>query len=91
MKPQKLTMFYLPGCPYCRQAEQFERELLERKPEYRAVEVERIDESKQSALADTYDYYYVPAYFLGKERLFSGAPTEADVERVFSRAREAEE
>ena len=38
------------------------------------------------ALAEQYDYYYVPAYFVGKQRLFSGAPEREDIERVYREA-----
>ena len=79
-------MFYLPSCPYCRRADQMTKELLEQEPKYRAIELEKIDESREAALAEQYDYYYVPAYFVGKQRLFSGAPEREDIERVYREA-----
>jgi len=85
---KKMMMFYLPSCPYCRRADQMTEELLRQEPKYRAIELERIDESRETALAEQYDYYYVPAYFVGKQRLFSGAPEREDIERVYREALE---
>ena len=55
----KLTAFILPHCPYCRQAKELIGELRAERPELSAVEIEYIDESLQSELADRYDYYRV--------------------------------
>jgi len=83
---QKLLMFYLASCPHCKRAFAYEEELKKRRPELAQVEVERVEERENPQLADQYDYWYVPAYFLGKECLFSGSPTPEDIERVFDRA-----
>ena len=37
---------------------------------YAAIPLTRIEESREPALADTYDYYAVPSFFIGKEKLF---------------------
>ncbi|MGI6192829.1 MAG: glutaredoxin family protein [Christensenellales bacterium] len=83
---QKLLMFYMATCPHCKRAFAYEEELKKRRPELASVEVERIDEREEPELADKYDYWYVPTYFMGEERLFSGSPTPEDIERVFDRA-----
>ncbi len=70
----KLTAFILPGCPYCIQARELIAELREEQPACRAVEIEWIDESAQPALADRYDYYRVPSFFLGGEKLYEASP-----------------
>ena len=36
------------------------------------IPVKMIDENKESALADKYNYYYVPSYFIGDTKLFEG-------------------
>lgn len=70
----KLTAFILPGCPYCRQARELIAELRGEHPEYAAVEIETIDESAEPQLADRYDYYRVPSFFLGEEKLYEAKP-----------------
>ena len=67
----KLTIFHLPGCPYCRKARQALEEL-----DTSGVEIEWIDESANAAEAEKYDYYYVPAVFRGGEKLFEAKPAD---------------
>ena len=68
MKP--ITMFYLDDCGYCAKASRALDELCGENPEYHRVEITRIEESQQPELADQYDYYAVPSFFFGKEKLF---------------------
>ena len=63
---QKLTLFVLKGCPYCRQAKAWLAELVAENPAYAAVPIEEIEEREQKALADSYDYYYVPTFYMEK-------------------------
>ena len=70
----KLTAFILPTCPYCRQARELIEELRGEHPDFGAVEIAFIDESRESALADRYDYYRVPSFFLGEEKLYEADP-----------------
>jgi thioredoxin 1 len=85
----KLTMFYLPSCPHCRLAFKFIEELRQEDTKYADIEIERIDESEQTALADSYDYYYVPCFYLGRDKLHEGHAEKSDVRRVFDKALEA--
>ena len=73
---KKLTLFYLEHCPYCHNAEKALKELIEENPEYGKIEVERIEESRQSQLAAQYDYYYVPTVFDGDKKLCEAHPSE---------------
>ena len=45
-----------------------------------------IDEKKEPEVADKYDYYYVPTFFVGSEKIAEGVPTEEGVEKAFSTA-----
>ncbi len=67
---KEITMFYLDDCGYCAKARQAFEELYALRPDYRQVPVRRIEESKEPALADEYDYYAVPSFFDGKKKLF---------------------
>lgn len=70
----KLTEFVLPGCPHCSTARDVLRELYAERPEFAAIEFDVIDESVESALADTYDYYRVPSFFKGRDKLYEANP-----------------
>ena len=67
---EKLTLFYLDTCPYCRNARRALDELYAEDPGLRDVPIDWINEDEQAALAETYDYYAVPSIFLGKEKLY---------------------
>ena len=67
---KELTMFYLDDCGYCAKARQALDELFQENPAYAAILLRRIEESREPALADAYDYYAVPSFFIGKEKLF---------------------
>lgn len=83
---QKLTLFVLNGCPYCRQAKAWLADLARDHRPYAAVPVEVIEEREQKALADSYDYYYVPTFYMGKTKLHEGAATKEDVRLVLETA-----
>ena len=67
---KKLTMFYLEDCGYCAKARKALDELYAEDPRYRVVEIEKIEESRHPEVAEQYDYYAVPTFFDGKEKLF---------------------
>ena len=63
-------MFYLEDCGYCAKAWKALDELYAEDPHYREIEIEKIEESQHPEIADQYDYYAVPTFFDGKEKLF---------------------
>lgn len=67
---KELTMFYLDDCGYCAKAFRALDELFAENPAYAAIPLTRIEESRESALADSYDYYAVPSFFIGRDKLF---------------------
>lgn len=67
---QKLTMFYLENCPYCRSARTALEALRKLDPAYASVEIEMIEESRQPELAEQYDYYSVPTIYAGDRKLY---------------------
>ena len=42
-----------------------------------------VDESWETALADAHDYYYVPTWYVGGEKVFEGHAEPEDVARVW--------
>ena len=47
-----------------------------------------VDEKKHPEIAEKYDYYYVPTFFVGGEKVHEGVPTKEAVEAVFIKASE---
>ncbi len=85
----KVTYFYLKSCPYCKKADDFIEQLLQENPEFKNIEITKIEETENPAIADQYDYYYVPCFFFeGKEKVLEGDLTKNDVEMMFKKALE---
>ena len=74
---RKITLFYLVGCPYCDNAKKALAELVRENPAYGEVEIDWIEESRQSELAAQYDYYYVPTIYDGQTKLYEASPSES--------------
>lgn len=78
----QLTLFYLRNCPFCKRALQYIEELKADHEELRSIEFELIEESEQPEEADRYDYYYVPCFYLGEEKLHEGGIYKEEVEEL---------
>jgi len=79
-------MFVTEWCPYCKKALSWMNELKAENPHYSKVDIKIIDEEKEPEIAQKYDYYYVPTYFLNDEKLHEGVPTKEIVKGVFEKA-----
>jgi len=84
MKP--ILMFVMASCPYCQAARRWMEEVTNERPEYKAIPLTIIDEVQQPELANTYDYHYVPTYYVDGVKAHEGAASKAIVERVFAAA-----
>lgn len=82
MKPE-LKLFILPTCPYCRQVLGWIDELKNEDAKYSAVNLTIVDEKAQPDVASKYDYYYVPTFFLGADKIHEGAASKDIVRKVF--------
>lgn len=85
---KKITMFMMESCPYCQGALRIMDVLFAENPEYLSLEIEKIDETVHPEIADKYDYYYVPTFYVGSEKLHEGAATIKKLKRVFDAALE---
>ena len=75
MKPIKL--FYQARCPFCKRAFNYIDELKKR-PEYKDIVIETIEETEHPDIADQYDYYYVPTFYIADEKVHEGGiPTKS--------------
>ena len=84
MKPVKL--FYLKNCPFCKKALRYIEEAKAAHPELAEVEIEMIEESEQPGVADGFDYYYVPTFYVDGEKVHEGGIYPEEVERILRRA-----
>lgn len=85
---KKVLMFTMASCPYCRNAHRWMDEIFFEHPEYKAVELEIIDETREPEVANRYDYYFVPTYYVGGVKRHEGVPQKESVLRVFKEAYE---
>ncbi|MBQ6222028.1 MAG: glutaredoxin [Solobacterium sp.] len=87
-----ITAFHLSRCPYCIQAKKAIAELIREDPSLAAIPIHWIEEQEDPVTADSYDYYYVPSFFFGKEKQYEAHPGETyeeckkNVERVLRAA-----
>ena len=70
----EIEIFYLASCPYCVKAQKAAAELRAEKPDYAALPLRWIEESRERELADSRDYYYVPTFFYAGEKLYECSP-----------------
>ena len=77
-----IRLFYLKNCPFCRRALQYIDELRTERPELSGLQIEMIEESEQAALADKFDYYYVPTFYVGGRKVHEGGIYKPEVERI---------
>ena len=77
----ELYYFKLKNCPYCIRANNYLEELLQEE-RYKSIQIRHIDEQIEQDLANSYDYYLVPSFFLNDRKLFEGIMTKEDVIQV---------
>ncbi|MGI5856300.1 MAG: thioredoxin family protein [Candidatus Merdivicinus sp.] len=83
---KEVLLFVMAGCPYCREALQWQEDLMEKEPAFRSIPLRIIDETKEPDFANRFDYYYVPTYYVDGKKLHEGAATEKIVEDVLKTA-----
>ena len=85
---KKVLMFTMASCPHCQRALQWMSELCAENPAYLAIPVEFIDEVINPELANQYDYYYVPTYYVNGEQVHEGVATREIIGSVYKKALE---
>ena len=83
---KKIKLFILKNCPFCIQALDWQNKILKENPQYKEIDLEVIDEGEQVDLANSYDYYYVPTYYLDEVKVHEGVATREKIESVFEKA-----
>ncbi len=87
---KKITMFMFDECPHCQLALRLLDEL-QQEAKYKDLEITQINEREKPELADRYNYYYVPTFYVGDgsvddEKVHEGHAEREDVKRVLDRA-----
>ena len=82
---KKIQLFYLEYCPHCKKTRADLNELL-KEEQFSGLSIEMIEESIQKELADQYDYYYVPCFYVDGIKVKEGALSRKDVEDVLMMA-----
>ena len=83
MKP--IRLFYLENCPFWKKAFAY-IDILKKQDIYKSIEIELIEESQQAELANQFDYYYVPTFYVDGEKVHEGGIFENEVETIFKKA-----
>ena len=83
------NLFYLKTCPCCKKALRYSAEAKAAQPELADVAIEMIEESEQPDVADQFDYYYVPTFYVNGVKVHEGGIYPDEVERILRQAHEA--
>lgn len=83
---KKVKLFYQKNCPHCRKALGCIDEVKRHNPELRNLEIDMIEETEQPAVADAYDYYYVPTFYVDSTKVHEGPVTTDQVEHILLEA-----
>ena len=85
---KKIKLFYQERGPFCIRAFKYINELKEENSEYNKIELERIDELIYPDIADKFDYYYVPTFYLNGEKVHEGGIKKDEVKAILDKALE---
>ncbi len=83
---KKIKLFYLDYCPHCKKSINDMKNLIEENEEFKNLEIEMIEESKKPDIANAYDYYFVPTFYVNDVKLCEGRLSKEDVEKVLLEA-----
>ena len=66
----KVTYFYINGCPYCVNADRAREELIAENAAYADVVFDKYEEYERKDMSDQYDYQATPAMFIDDELIY---------------------
>ncbi len=83
---KKLMIFYQERCPFCKRAFAYIEELKKENSEYNKIAIETIEETEQPEYADTFDYYYVPTFYIDNKKIHEGGIKKEEVKEILDKA-----
>ena len=85
---KNVKLFYLKHCPFCKKVIRYIEELKAQYAELASVDIEMIEESEQADVADKFDYYYVPTFYVDGVKEHEGGIYPEEVEKILRKALE---
>lgn len=85
---KQIQLFYLKNCPFCKKALRYIEEAKAAHPELQPVEMQLIEESEEPEVAERYDYYYVPTFYIDGVKVHEGGIYPDEVEKLLYQALE---
>ena len=85
---KRVKLFYLKNCPFCKKALRYIEELKAEHADLAAVDIEMLEESELPDVADKFDYYYVPTFYVDGIKEHEGGIYPEEVERILRKALE---
>ncbi len=83
---KEITMFYMSSCPHCKKAFDMIDNLKGINPAFKNIEITAIEERENPEIADKFDYYYVPTFYVDGKKLHEGVPTLEAIRAVLDAA-----
>ncbi len=83
---KNVKLFYLKHCPFCKKALRYIDEAKAKYAELANVEIEMIEESEQADVADKFNYYYVPTFYVDGVKVHEGGIYPEEVEEILRKA-----
>lgn len=83
---KNVKLFYLKHCPFCKKALRYIDEAKAKYAELANVEIEMIEESERADVADKFDYYYVPTFYVDGVKVHEGGIYPEEVEEILRKA-----
>ena len=74
---KEIKAFVISMCPYCAGSKRAYKELIQEDSKYQYVEIQWINEAQHPEIAEKYDYYYCPAFFIDDEKAFEAHPGQS--------------
>ena len=81
-----ITMFTMSTCPHCQKAYEMMQKIVQENPAYSRIPLSIIDEVANMDYANTFDYYYVPTFYVGGQKLHEGVPSVEAIRKVYQAA-----
>lgn len=83
---EDILFFHLSSCPHCKKAFALLEELIGENTDYKKIDIKTIEERENAKLADSFDYYYVPCFYVNGEKKHEGAITKSELKSVLDSA-----
>lgn len=77
-----VTLFYQKNCPFCKKAFAYIEEQKELHPEFSEIEIDAIEETEHPDIAEQYDYYHVPTFYIDDQKIHEGGIFSNEIENI---------